>query len=256
MGFDVVLALEVLAQPHGAWSDVLPWASPEDRWEYWRRYERVALHYAVLAELLGVELFSFGANLRTTPAGFFEGEEPTPEQLEQRGKSWRSLIQRLRSVYGGLLTFGAGLPGSSTDALFYAELDCLGYLLFPAFESASGPPDDELLRRILRFEVQAALDLAVRWNKPLVLLQAGFPARRDSWALTQVPRGPEDAAAQARYLEALVEVLGGELDNADTLRGVFLWNWPIDPDPSTAGDRGYSLRGRSLEALLGRLFAR
>ena len=148
--------------------------------------------------------------------------------------------------------------------MFFDQLDCIGLLLFPGVAGgkpgAEGEPDAELLLRTVRFEVQQALDLAVRWNKPLVLLQTGFPARRDSWGLPLVPRGPAEPAAQARFLAVLAEVLDGELDraldNADVLRGFFLWNWPIDPDPAEAGDRGFSLRGRSLEALLGRLFAR
>jgi hypothetical protein len=253
---EVVLALEVLAQPHGSWADALPWASPEDRWDYWRRYERVALHYALLAQLIGAKVFSFGANLRSTPAGTFEGEEASAEQIEQRARSWKGLIARLRGGFQGALTYGASLAGEASAALFYDQLDYLGLLFYPGVPEAGRTPDDELLWRTLRFELQQALDLAVRWDKPLLLLQAGFPARREAFARPSVPRGPADFGAQARALGMLGAVLASKLENADALRGLFLWNWPIDPDPEGAGDRGFSLRGRSLETELAHLFTR
>ncbi|HEX6885575.1 MAG TPA: hypothetical protein VF530_19540 [Planctomycetota bacterium] len=255
-GLRVALALEVLARPHGAWADVLPWASPAERGEFWGRYERVALHYALLAELMGAEVYSFGANLATTPAGHFEDETPTEQQLEQRAQTWKSIVLRLQAAFRGSLTYGASLGDPSGEALFTPNLGHVGLHFFPGVAGAHAAPDDELLARTLRFELQQALDLAVRANKPLLLLQTGFPARRDSWALPHVPRGPADPAAQARYLGFLADALAADLENADTLRGFFLWNWPIDPEPDGAGDRGFSLRRPELAPVLARFFAR
>jgi hypothetical protein len=255
-GLRVALALEVLARPHGAWADVLPWAAPAERGEFWGRYERVALHYALLAELMEAEVYAFGANLGTTPAGAFEDERPSAQQLEQRAQTWKNMVLRLQSVFRGSLTYGASLGGEAGEPLFTPYLGHVGLHFFPGVEGARAAPEDELLARTLRFGLQQALDVAVRANKPLLLLQTGFPARRDSWALPHVPRGPADPEAQVRYLGFLADALAADLENADTLRGFFLWNWPIDPEPAGAGDRGFSLRRPELAPVLARFFAR
>jgi hypothetical protein len=115
--------------------------------------------------------------------------------------------------------------------------------------------NDAGLRRSLRFEVEQAIELAIRWNKPLLLV-LGFPARADSWNRPIVPRGELDPDAQERFFTALGDVLAGKLENGEALRGFFLWDWPVDPRFAGPEDGGFSLRGKPVEAALRRLFAR
>jgi hypothetical protein len=261
-GLRVLLSLEVLAQPNGAWADVWAWASPEDRSQFWKRYERVALHYALLAELCGIELYSLGSNLRESTrsalgaAGVDEAGALDPEQAEQRCTSWKELIANVHRGYGGTLTYGARFPAEAGDICFFDQLDCLGLLLYPRVPLGDGHPDGEQIRRALRYELRQALDLAVRWNKPLLLVQLGFPSRAESWATPMVPRGALDPEAQERFFEALVDVLAERGPNYESLRGFFLWNWPLDPACAGPEEAGFSLRRKPVESALTRLFTR
>jgi hypothetical protein len=253
-GLAHLLSLEVLARPGGAWADVLSWTGGDEQNQFWERYARSALHYALLAELLELEYFSFGSNLRDSARTEGPLEERNPELAALRRANWRSLIARLQAAYGGRLVFTARSPAEAEELAFLEELDAIGLFLYPRGLSAA-PSEDEL-RRVLRFELQKAIDLGVRWNKPLLLVQVGFPARADSWSNPLAPRGALDLGAQRRYFEALADVLGQRLENGASLRGFFLWNWPCDPGRAGELDAGFSLRGKPVESALRRLFVR
>jgi hypothetical protein len=242
-GVRVLLSLEVLASWSGAWADVLSWTGADDATLFQGRYARIALHYALLAELLGCETFSFGSNL---------DDEHAPGLFGPARADWRSLIANLRGGYRGSLAFTARTPAAAEETGFLEELDLIGLFLYPRGLGAA-PGEDELVR-VLRFELQQAVDLGVRWNKPVMLLQVGFPARADSWAQPQVPRGALDLGAQQRYFTALADVLGQGFENAGTLPGLFLWNWPVafEGEPGAS----FALRGRPVEGALRRIFAR
>lgn len=253
-GFAVLLSLEVLAHPHGAWADVLSWTGPEDSRLFFEHYERVALHQALLAELIGLEFFSFGSNLRESTRTEDQEGRRDAERIEVRRQGWFGLIRRLHAAYRGALIHAARFPMEMEEIGFFERLDGIGLLFWPGLVP-DGVPSELDLRRSLRHQVQQALDFSVRWNRPLILAQVGFPARADSWAMPWVPRGAEDPAGQVRYFSALADVLAGPLENAPVLRGYFLWNWPLEGGSS--GARGdFSLRAPALEPALRRLFKR
>ena len=249
----VLLALEVLASPNGSWADNISWTAPDAVPAFFLRYQRVALHYALLAELLHVDAFSFGANLREAVRTEPRKEVREPEIFEQRRAGWKVLIALLHRAYGGALTYSARFPAEGTETGFFEDLDFIGVSLFPRLAPEPAAPDEDELRRALRFALQQALDLGVRWNKPIVLTQVGFPARAESWMEPYFPSGAADVAAQRSYLAALADVLAsGRLDNAAILRGYFLWNWPL----AEGEDAAFSLRRGELGSALRRLFAR
>jgi hypothetical protein len=250
----VLLALEVLSWPSGAWADNISWTDPADTQAFFARYGRVALHYALLAELLDLESFSFGANLREVSRTDPKTAVRDPALFEQRRVGWRSLIRRLHAAYDGMLTYAFRFPVEGHESDFVEDLDAVGVSLYPRLAAPEREPSDEEIRRSLRFELQQALDLAVRWNRPLLVVQLGFPARDDSWSAPTLPRGAFDPSAQLRFFDALADVLASRLDNAAALRGYFLWNWPIDSRAGSQG--GFSLRGQPAESALRRLFER
>jgi len=254
-GMRVLLALEVLTESGGSWADSISWGRPADMAEFFARYLRVALHYALLSELLAIEIFSVGANLRDGARTEPRGEVQDPSFFKRRANGWKGLIARLRSSYRGGLTYTSRFPSEAQEVGFYDELDFVSVALFPRFQGQEPPSDGELVR-LIRFELEKALDLAVRWNKPLLVTQVGFPARANSFERSFVPRGALDTEPQRRFLEALAEVLGGRLENGPALRGFYLWNWPLDDARARGGDGGFSLRGKPVGTALTRLFSR
>ena len=254
-GARVLLALEVLTETGASWADALSWGRPTDMGEFFTRYTRVALHYALLSELLAIEVFSLGGNLRDGARTEPREAVKDPGFFKRRAAGWKSLIGRLRTAYRGGLTYTSRFPAEAQEVGFFDELDFISVALFPRFVGA-GPPSDAELVRLIRFELEKALELAVRWNKPLLVTQVGFPARAESWARSVLPRGAVDPEPQRRFLEALAEVLAGRLENGPALRGFYLWNWPLDAARAHGAEGGFSLRGKPVGAALTRLFTR
>ena len=254
-GARVLLGLEVLTETGASWADAISWGRPSDMTSFFAQYTRVALHYALLSELLSIEIFSLGANLRDGARTEPRDEVRDPGFFRRRAAGWKTLIQRVRGAYRGGLTYTSRFPYEAQEVGFFGELDFVSVALFPRLATASTPSDGELVR-LIRFELEKALELAVRWNKPLLVTQIGFPARADSWARSSLPRGALDPEAQRRFLEALAEVLGGRLENGPALRGFYLWNWPLDDARARGDDGGFSLRGRPVGPALTRLFSR
>lgn len=254
-GARVLLALEPLVEPSGSWADSVANLRPAEMAEFFECVGRIGLHYALLSELLGIEILSCAANLREGARTEQRAKVLDPRRLKGLQNGWKILLARLRGAYRGGLTYSARFPGEAEVIGFFGDLDFVSLALFPR-SSAQDVPSDAELRRMIRFELERALDLAVRWNKPLLVTQIGFPARAESFGRPWVPRGEADVAAQQRYLEALAEVLGGKLENGAALRGFYLWNWPLDDARARPEDDGFSLRGKPLDEALTRLFAR
>lgn len=254
-GARVLLALEVLTRTGASWADAISWGRPADMNQFFAYYSRVALHYALLSELLAIEVFSLGGNLRDGARTEPRDEVQDPLFFKRRAAGWKTLIQRTRSAYRGGLTYTSRFPFEAQEVGFFGELDFVSVALFPRFSGEAAPSDGELAR-LIRFELEKALELAVRWNKPLLVTQIGFPARDQSWTRSSLPRGKLDPEAQRRFLEALAEVLAGRLENGPALRGYYLWNWPLDAARARGTDGGFSLRGKPVAAALARLFGR
>jgi hypothetical protein len=247
----VLLALEPLTALGGSWADNVAYNGFEAQPDFWKRYRPIVQHYALLGELLSVELLSLGANLRDASR-----TDPNPplrddRLLEVRRAGWKSLLDAARATYHGAAsrTPRAFRPRRATSASGASSIASVSRF-FPRF---TGTPDGRELRRLLRTDLEDALDLAVRWNKPLCLVQLGFPARADSWKWSAVPRGASDPEAQGRYFTALADVLGGKLENGDALAGVYLWSWPV---AEGRRERFLAAAGEPAQGVLSRLFQR
>src|SRR6185295_20401136 len=99
-----------------------------------------------------------GANLREASRTEPVAKVRDPKRFADRGKGWKSLIQRLRTAYSGALTYAVRFPSEGQEVGFLEELDFLGIALYPRLAQGTSVPDDEELRRGLRFEIQQAID--------------------------------------------------------------------------------------------------
>lgn len=252
----VALALEPLAGPHGTWADGAVLTREWTKREFWAEYERLALHYALLGELNRVEIFCLGANLRGATHTEPWAEEMSEAQEKRRLDEWRALVKSVRPVFSGGLTYAARFPLEAETAGFWEELDFIGLQIYPRAAAPGVDPSDEDLQRVLRADALQAMQLGVRWNRPVLFLEVGFPSRSDSWSLPWVPRGEIDLEAQRRYYSALSAVLRQGFEYGSMLRGFYLWNWHVDPDAGGPQDGGFTPQGKPAEAELPGLFVR
>ena len=207
----------------GQWRGAL---RPAD-WDRWfDSYASFLLHYARLAAEEEVELFCVGSELSST---------------EEHTDRWRSLIARVRAVYGGALTYSANWDHYEHVG-FWGDVDYLGTSAYYEL-SAEAPVTYEAVHRgwrRLRRRLEAWQNST---GKPLLFTEIGYPsvstAARAPWDYT---RGELDLERQRLCYRAFIDAWR----DSRALAGTFLWIW--EPGRGGPNDRGYAWRGKPAEA--------
>jgi len=173
-------------------------------------YEKFILKYAKFSQENNVELFAIGTELETTTFSAWTHR-------------WEALIDEVRNVYSGALTYAAnwteyeGVP-------FWDKMDFIGIdAYFPLTN------DDNAALQDLINSWNAIADKIEEWlknrgltDKGVLLTEIGYPsangANRQPWvAISKV----EDQEEQADCLEAVFEVL----NSRSWFKGYYIWQY-------------------------------
>jgi len=194
---------------------------PVDTW--FQAYEALMLSYARLAQQQRVEILDIGSELNT---------------LEAYGGQWLRIINLIRSVYSGQLTYSSvvhnGYPKQFSQALDFLSVDAYPALDVPVdattgqLEKAWGPWKDELEQN------------RIASGKPLVISELGTPSRVGSYLTpwTLKPGAQLDLEAQRRYYTASCRAL------KTATVGLYWWYTTIGRSPAPLADTGYDPTGK------------
>jgi hypothetical protein len=196
-------------------------------WDLWfQSYEHFLLHYARLAQEEEVTLFSVGSELSSS---------------EVHVTRWRALIDRVRAIYRGELTYSANWDHYHQVA-FWDKVDYLGTSAY--YELIDEVPTTYAALHLGWQRIRRDLE---KWQqtvgKPLLITEIGYPststAARTPWDYTG---GTLDLQQQRLCYRAFIEAWRG----SRSLAGTFLWIW--EPGRGGPADRGYAWRGKPAEA--------
>lgn len=230
---------EVLYKPHvwvgrGSWPGDIAMTSDDDWRLWWRAYRRYVLHHAVLAAFSGAEIFAVGTELGGTL-----GHEA----------EWRGLIEGVRRVYPGLVTYAGNWWGDYDRIPFADLLDAVGV---DAYFPLSKDPEasDEQLAAGAREAVRRMEASARRFGKPLLLTEVGFAAQRAPW-VTPHEEGRRGETVSLEDQRRAYAALLGALGRPDWLAGVYPWKVMSGEVPATgAGDPDFVFLGRPAESVV------
>jgi hypothetical protein len=234
--------LKVLLVPH-LWVETGGWRAlidPGDdaAWKRWTHaYRTFVLTWAEVAREGSAEMLSLGVELRswvTTP----------------RAASMLSIIEDVRKVYPGLLTYSANWDDVGDTAILGA-LDVIGINAFYPLAEREGASLSELAEggRKVAASIEA---LARSMGRPVVLTEIGYTTRPDPavrpWEWPDSMKGVAvNERAQAEAYTALIAPL---LD-ARWCAGFFIWRTYADPhDVSQEAEWGFSPRGKLAELVV------
>lgn len=236
------MGLKVLLVPHlwvetGGWRALID-PGTEEGWSAWAAsYRAFLLAWADVAREGHVEMLSVGVELRsfvTTP----------------RAALFRPIIDDVRSVYPGLLTYSANWDDVE-DTMILGDVDLIGINAFYPLAEHEGATAAELVAR--GREVAAKIErLARAFERPVVLTEIGYTTRRDPalrpWEWPDGMKGVVvDERAQA---DAYAGIITPFLD-ARWAAGFFVWRTYADPDDvSQEAEWGFSPRGKLAELVL------
>jgi hypothetical protein len=253
-----LLDVAPLAAPTGTFGDGVVLASAAEVERFFAEYERILVHYALLAELGQCELFNLGTELGTASRSA-PLEEQSPESRLRAVKLllWEDLIAKVRQAFGGGLVYTAS-PAGEIDAVgFLGELDFVGLTGFPRL---AGPdeatPSDEALQVAWARHLTRAREVGARAGCPVILTQIGFPSAAGALANPLRPGRTADPLAQERAYRALARALDESRAAEAPLAGLFVWCW--SPDPTAGGplDAGFTPQNKPAAAILPEILGR
>nr|7DV7_A Chain A, Endo-beta-1,4-mannanase [Bacillus sp. N16-5]7DV7_B Chain B, Endo-beta-1,4-mannanase [Bacillus sp. N16-5] len=169
----------------------------EPTWSQWfKSYESFMLHYAKLAEDTGCEMLCIGCEM---------------VQTERREKEWRDLIQKVRQVYSGIITYNCD-KYQEDEVTWWDAVDVMsssGYYPIGSWEH-----HESRIKKIVE-----------SWQKPFFFMEAGCPSRLESGSVPNdwnKNRGQIDMDEQRVFYEEMFKFFHGQ----KWFYGFMLWDWP------------------------------
>ena len=233
------LGMKVMLKPHidcldeDARSNIVPTE------EWFQSFKETTVHFAELAAKYNVELFCIGTELANTT-------------IDRWKPQWLDIIQAVRAVYKGPLTYAANWDEYETVS-FWPEMDYIGIDAYFPLTEKKNPSKEELIAGWTKHA-----DALEKWlkdsnlGKPLILTEVGYDtvegSNKQPWrVLPTLTTYKESQDEQANCLEALLTVLS----KRPWFKGFYWWNYFPRPD---LGPLGYTLRGKKGEAILSEWF--
>lgn len=229
--------MHVMVKPHlGYWRSRFAWRGeihfddPAALDRFFREYEQWIVHQATLAQRGGAAAFCVGLEY---------------EKLERYEQRWRRIIQRVRQVFTGHVTYGANWT-SYQDVPFWDALDSIGIQAYFPLSEQENPTDAELHRGWDRVLAELRR-FAGRTGRTIALTELGYAASpraaAEPWHAPRVEPGPEARRLKRRLMRIALQRVEAE----PSIRGVFLWKW--FPMPRDSG-REFLLQDGPMRAII------
>lgn len=243
------VGIRTLLKPHvwlsdreeGVWRGQIAMTSEADWTTWFANYSEFILHYAALAETLGIEALCIGTELHGTL---------------HREVEWRALIAQIREVYSGRLTYAANWYDEYEDVPFWDALDWIGVQAYFPLSDEEFPTAEQLEEAWQKW-LDNLEELQARVDRPVLFTEVGYRSvsytGKEPW--TWPTRGersedPRAQDAQAAAYEALFRVTTAR----PWLEGIYLWKWY--PSTGRARDRSadFTPQDKPAEQVMARWF--
>ncbi|MEM6642033.1 MAG: hypothetical protein AAF616_03555 [Bacteroidota bacterium] len=205
--------LKIMCKPH-VWVRGQGWAGDfdlvsESEWQKWEvMYMKYILHHASAAEQLNVELFCIGTEYRI-PA-------------RERPFFWRKLIQEVRKVYSGKVTYAANWDNYE-QIEWWDDVDVIGVDAYFPLVEAKDPSIDEIKNgwEPIKAKLEA---FSAKWDKKILFTEYGFQsidgATGNHWEVDKSTIAV-NLQLQANAFDATFQ----SLENENWFLGGFFWKW-------------------------------
>lgn len=238
--------IRVLLIPH-LWVETEGWRGQVDpgseaRWGAYRAsYSDFVLAWARDAGEAGADAFSIGVECKSWS--------------DRDGAVWHRLIDDVRAVFPGLLTYSANWD-EAEDVIFWDRLDFIGINAFYPLHHESGATDAQYFDGAARV-MPTVRSVAEVLDMPVLFVEVGYTTRQDAAVEPWLwPDGMDDVVVdeheQARALAATFAAFLPE----DWFAGFFVWRYYANlDDVSQEAIWGFSPHAKEADGVLRHVFA-
>lgn len=211
--------LKVFVKPHiwisdpsdGKWrSDVFPGST--DHWEEWKNGYRDYIHrYARIAEKTNAEMFCVGTELSMLSV--------------EKSAFWESLIQEIRSIYSGKITYAANWYDEYEHVSFWEHLDYIGIQAYFPLVKNKYPSIEQISKGWNRY-LPTLESIHKRYNRKILFTEMGYKSTADSaikpWEWLEDPSLPEKSFSLETQTNCYVAFFD-KVWHRDWFAGVHIW---------------------------------
>ncbi|MDF1799542.1 MAG: hypothetical protein P1V81_10230 [Planctomycetota bacterium] len=231
--------------------------------DFFGTYEPFLVHYALLAELAGVDVLCIGTALpsSTMPPSLEPEDAGTQAMWAAKRDGWRDLATRASDSFLGLVTYTAGSLAELSEAPFEERIDLLSVELFTSLEPQTGSsrfdaPKEAAITSRITGKLTGAVEIAQARGLRLHVTAIGFASTTDAWRRPHLMRGETSPETQALLYRALAEALRRvEERHPGVLVGLHLWNWSSYPLAGGLADRGFTPQNKPAAEVLPAILA-
>jgi hypothetical protein len=228
--------MKVMLKPHidiynsdGDWRGQIGFGNDETAWQTWfTNYNEFINHYAKIAEANKVDYFVVGTELVNT---------------SHRMEEWRDVILQVRKNYNGPVTYAANW-GEVFNVLWWDDLDTIGVDAYYSLTDTNEPTIAQLVDAWKPITNQLG-QLSNQWERPIIVTEIGYRSK-DGANKMSYHNQSVDLQEQADCYQAFFKSFQGK----DWWRGVFWWNWTVDPDQGGLEDDDFTANGKPAEEIL------
>ncbi len=234
--------LKIMLKPH-VWVRNQGWTGDfellnEEDWNAWEKeFANYILTFAKVADSLNVDLFCIGTEYRKV--------------VQQRPKFWKKLIQDVRTVYPGKLTYAANWDNFK-NVTFWKELDYIGIdAYFPLTDDPDPTLDD--LKQSWEDEYYELLNFSNDFGKKILFTEYGYQSvDRAAGKHWEVDKSKINMGTQATAYQALFEVFWDK----PWFAGGFFWKWHFREGAGGPDNPNFTPQKKSAEQVIREYYGR
>lgn len=236
--------IEVLLKPHiwtrNGWPGDINMKSESDWKKWFQQYTKFIVNYANLAEQLHVKILCVGTELHFA---------------SKREGDWRALIDTVRQVYHGQLTYAANFNEEYEHIKFWDALDFIG---IQSYFPLAQKEDAELADLIAAWDLhlKSIERTQASFSKPVIFTEIGYKSTNDTaiepWRWPQKDDMDQASTAmQAKCYEAFFQTAW----KREWLVGAYFWKWYPHND-SRMMEVDFSPQGKEAEHVMAKWFTK
>lgn len=215
-------------------------------WDAWfESYRTNMLRYARIAQETKTELFCVGTELKTS--------------IKKQPEKWERLIDEIRQIYTGELTYAANWYDEYEHISFWNKLDYIGVQAYFPLTSIKNP-DLETIEKGWEKHLIALVAIHEKYDKPILFTEVGYKSDADAtikpweWSpfLSGITKKKSDKTQQLAY-----EALFKQTWNQPWFAGVYIWQWDNrTTEESAKTDIDFSPRFKPAENVMAKWFGK
>lgn len=210
----------------------------EKDWQLWENsYRAYILHFATIADSLGVDLFCIGTELGAT--------------IKVRPGYWRSLIDTVKKTFQGQLTYAANWDDYK-NVPFWKEIDYIGVdAYFPLVTDKT--PSISSMKKAWQTHSDALEKVSLQHSRPVIFTEYGYRnvdyTAAEPWKEAE---GDQNNEAQAAAYEALFQSFSGK----KWFAGGFVWKWYVDAGRHSSSEIDFTPQNKPAAKVIERQYAK